>query len=114
VARTETITIQDDIDGSNAAETVEFSLDGAQFAIDLSAKNAKLLRKSLAEFVGAARQIKTVRVSPSVSAGRRQPTSGDRAAELFKLRKWGQENGFAVGDRGRISQAVREAYAAAH
>ena len=44
----------DDLDGSDAAGTVSFGLDGKAYEIDLSDDNAAKLRDSLAVFVGAA------------------------------------------------------------
>ena len=38
----------DDLDGGEAEGTVRFGLDGADYEIDLSAKNAAALRKALA------------------------------------------------------------------
>ena len=38
----------DDLDGGEAEATVRFGLDGAEYEIDLSAKNAKALRGALA------------------------------------------------------------------
>jgi hypothetical protein len=42
----------DDLDGSEAAETVLLGLDGKAFELDLSEKNAKKLRKALGAFLG--------------------------------------------------------------
>jgi hypothetical protein len=41
----------DDLDGGEAEGTVRFGLDGADYEIDLSAKNAAALRKALARRV---------------------------------------------------------------
>lgn len=46
----------DDIDGSQAAETVKFSLDGKDYAIDLSEGNAAVMRETLAVYVTAGRR----------------------------------------------------------
>ena len=46
----------DDIDGSEAEGTVRFALDGAEYEIDLNAKNADALRKALSRYVEAARR----------------------------------------------------------
>ncbi len=46
----------DDLDGSEAAGTVTFALDGKAYEIDLSDENAARLRDSLATFVAAARR----------------------------------------------------------
>ena len=43
----------DDLDGGDADETVKFALDGIQFEIDLSEKNADKLRDLFARYVAA-------------------------------------------------------------
>jgi len=51
------ITLEDDLDGGDATETVSFGLDGRSYEIDLNDKNAGKLRKALgseADAVGAA------------------------------------------------------------
>ena len=57
MAQVKTVTMIDDLDGGKAAETVGFSLDGSRYEIDLSARNAKALRKVLAPFTEAARLV---------------------------------------------------------
>ena len=70
----------DDLDGSDAAGTVSFAIDGRAYEIDLSEDNAARLRDSLASFVAAAR--KSGGAGPA--AGRRAPkmtaSSGRRSA----------------------------------
>ena len=51
------IVLEDDVDGSEADETVIFGLDGSSYEIDLSAKNAAKLRDALAVYVAAARRV---------------------------------------------------------
>ena len=46
----------DDLDGSEATETVTFGLDGTTYEIDLNKKNAAALRKALEPYVKAARK----------------------------------------------------------
>lgn len=41
----------DDIDGTEAVETVTFALDGGQYEIDLNASHASALREALARYV---------------------------------------------------------------
>lgn len=93
----------DDVDQSPAAETVTFGLDGVNYEIDLSAKNAEDLRDGFSRWVGHARR----------TGGRRVASSGGRTAprsDLGKVREWARANGHVVSDRGRISAAVQEAY----
>ena len=103
--------IEDDIDGGPADETVTFGLDGTAFEIDLSAKNAAKLRKSIAAYVKAGRR--TGRVSARVHGRLLSPRS-EAADEAAAIRKWAQENGYVVNARGRIPTDVREAYEASN
>jgi hypothetical protein len=109
------VVLVDDIDGSEAAETVTFGLDGAQYEIDLSADNADKLREALAPYVGHGRR----------AGGRRRSSGGGRSSgsrtaaasggpSAADIRAWARENGWDVPERGRVSSEVREAYAAAH
>ena len=46
----------DDLDGGQAAETINFGLDGAHYEIDLSEDNAAALRDVLAPYIAHARR----------------------------------------------------------
>ena len=48
MAKKTVVLLTDDLDGSDAEETVSFMLDGRTYEIDLSKKNAAKLRKALA------------------------------------------------------------------
>lgn len=50
------ILLLDDLDGTDAEETVEFGLDGHKYEIDLNGKNSEKLRKALAPFIDAGRR----------------------------------------------------------
>jgi len=96
--------LHDDIDGSNATQTVRFALDGVEYEIDLSDRNANRLRNSFAEFVGHARKV-------GAGRGRRAATSA-RAdkSQTGSMRKWLREHGYEVSDRGRIPDWLQQAY----
>lgn len=105
------IKLIDDLDGTDAEETVSFGLDGVSYEIDLSQANAAQLRDDLAKWVGSARRVKG-RVSRTTRA-----TGGNGANskdDLNKIREWGRQNGYQVSERGRVSREVQEAYAAAN
>ncbi len=98
----------DDLDGSEADETVSFALEGRQYEIDLSTDNAAKLRDSLADFVAAARR------SGSAARGRgnaqkTSPSASDRE-HTTAVREWARQNGHQISDRGRIPNTVLEAY----
>ena len=102
------IVLVDDIDQTDADETVTFGLDGKEYAIDLNTKHASELRDALALYVGHARPV-------SGRGGRRStPKAAATGAAPSEIRAWARDNGFDVPERGRVSAEVREAYAAAH
>jgi Lsr2 len=100
----------DDIDGGEAEGTVRFGLDGTDYEIDLSAKNAAALRKALAKYVDAARRAPGASRRP-VQGGRRG--SGNGAADSTAVRVWAKSQGIEVKDRGRVpADLVRQFKAA--
>jgi len=96
--------LQDDIDGSGATQTVRFAMDGTEYEIDLSDRNANRFRESIAEFVGHARKV----------SGRRGRTATTSArahrSQTGTMREWLKEHGYEVADRGRIPDWLRQAY----
>ena len=100
------IILEDDYDGGVAEETVNFGLDGAEYEIDLSAKNAANLRDALAPWLGHARK----------TGGRRKRGSAKSSgsSSTSDIRAWALANGHDVSSRGRVSADVRDAYEKAH
>ena len=88
----------DDIDGSEAEGTVRFALDGAEYEIDLSAKNAAALRKALAKYIDSGRRTSSASRRPGRS-GRRMR---DGAADSTAVRAWAKSQSIEVKDRGRV------------
>jgi hypothetical protein len=113
MARQVITTLIDDIDGKPADRTVEFSLDGTAYTIDLSEANAGKLRKALDPFINAGTRIG--RAGTARVAGRPAPvrTAGSRDENRL-IREWAAENGHQISERGRIPQGVSSAYRAAH
>jgi hypothetical protein len=114
------VSLVDDLDASEADETVEFGLDGATYEIDLSETNAAALRDTLADYVAHARRSGGRRRSstPAASSGSRRSGSGGRAAvdreQNQAIREWARKQGMTVSERGRIPSEVSEAYHKAH
>jgi hypothetical protein len=101
-----TVTLEDDLDGGPADETVQFGLGGAVYEIDLSNKNAQAFRKQLAPYIEHARKAGlAVRRRPGRTAASRQ-RSGD-------IRAWAKGQGIEVSVRGRIPASVVQRYRAA-
>jgi hypothetical protein len=109
----------DDLDGSDAAATVSFGLDGRVYEIDLSDNNAARLRDSLASFIAAARKSGGSTTTGSRRAQKMTVSSGPRPQTLDReqtaaIRAWARQNGHQISDRGRISKTVVDAFQAAH
>jgi hypothetical protein len=98
-----TTTLTDDIDGSTASSTIAFSYEGTNYEIDLSKANARAFEKTMALYVGHARKVRNTRRTSQRRAN---------ATDLGALREWARANGYDVSDRGRVSAAILEAYAA--
>ena len=103
--------LSDDLDGSEAEETISFALDGSSYEIDLNSKNAAALRKALEKYTASAR-----RMSASAS-GRGRPRDGrpgrKNDVDPKAVRLWAHEHGLDVSSRGRIPADLIEQYRAA-
>ena len=98
------VTLTDDLDGSDAAETITFALDGNSYQIDLNAKNAAALRKAVDKYVAAARRTPRGRRSTSRRPARNTPV------DPKAVRAWAHEHGIAISSRGRIPTDILSQY----
>jgi Lsr2 len=57
VASVTNVTLVDDIDGSEAVDTVSFGLDGTEYEIDLNDEHIDELRGGLMPYIKAARKV---------------------------------------------------------
>ena len=115
MARQVITTLIDDLDGKKADRTVEFSLDGANYTIDLSEANAGKLRKALDPYINAGTRIGragTARI-PARRGGVPGRTAGSRDENRL-IREWALANGHQISERGRIPQSVTDAYRTAN
>ncbi len=107
MARSVSVIMTDDLDGSADAETVSFGFGGVTYEIDLGEKNRAKLEKALAPFIEAGRRVP--RGGRRRGAERPGP-SVDRAA----VRAWAKSAGIKVPERGRISAEILRQYEEAH
>jgi hypothetical protein len=105
MARRTTVSLEDDLDGSAAEETLRFGIDDSVYEIDLSTNNAAKFRSQLAPFIEHGRKAGTGPRRPARTA-----TSRQRSRDI---RAWAMEQGIAVSERGRISASVAAQYEAA-
>lgn len=98
----------DDLDGrkiESRGETIEFSVDGVDYSIDLRDENAAQLRNLLGRYIRHARRI-----------GGHKRWATDLVPEngVPAVRRWAQANGYPLRRKSHIPRTVLEHYAAAH
>lgn len=116
MARVEEVTVAfvDDFDGTPAAETLKFSLDGKNYEIDLSKSNANELRRTLRPYIDRARAARR-----SATGRKRSPSNRKRAGsrsegyDRNEVREWAKANRIKVAPCGRIANEVVERWKAA-
>lgn len=112
------VSLVDDIDGTEHEDvaTYEFGLDGVTYEIDLSLENHEKLANLLAEYVASARRTggrrRPLKVASHTSNG--DGVSGELDMSAGAIREWARDKGVPLSDRGRIPQAVKDDYVAAH
>ncbi|WP_104044512.1 histone-like nucleoid-structuring protein Lsr2 [Arthrobacter sp. ZGTC412] len=107
MAKKTVVLLEDDIDGSEANQTVNFALDGTEYEIDLNDGHANELREALERFTNAGRKVTGARGSRQTTSARKTGTSG---VDAKAVRRWATENGIQVNARGRIQAEVVDAY----
>ncbi len=114
MARRTNVVLVDDLDESEARETLAFSLDGTSYEIDLNDKHAAQLRDAFAPWVGAARRAGRAGAAPKRPGRPRAAASGSDREHTQEIREWGLQHGHKVSERGRLSRTLVEAFEAAH
>jgi len=103
----------DDVDGGVAHETLHLALDRQTVELDLSSKNAKVLRTVLQPYLNAGSP-----VTPPPAAEAKRPSGAPqrfrRSEENARIREWAQARGYTVGQKGRIPGVYVDEYNAAH
>lgn len=89
--------LTDDIDGSEAAETIRFAVRGVDYEIDVSAQNADHFWQVLRPYLDHARR------NGKASSGPKQSV----------VREWALANGIEVSNRGRVAREIVDHYLAA-
>jgi hypothetical protein len=102
--------LTDDIDGGDADRTIEFGLDGVNYTIDLSEKNAGKLRKALDPYLSAGSRIGRTNGNGRVAARAAAAPSRSNRDQNQAIRHWAGKNGYEVSERGRIPGSVVEAF----
>ncbi len=111
MARREIVVLEDDLEGGTADETVKFALDGVQYEIDLSKRNAAKLRDSFADYLAHGRKVGRggVVIGGRAAARARGSAAADREQNKA-IRAWAKRKGKTISDRGRIPQEIVDEY----
>ncbi len=107
MARREVTQYFDDLDNTPISEdqvhVIRFSVDGNDYLLDLSEKNAREFRDVLAPFIKVAR--------PAPNGNGR---GGGARVHPREIRRWAQNQGLAIAHRGKIPHEIIAAYNEAH
>lgn len=98
-----------------AEQTILFGLDGRNFEIDLSSKNAVKLRNDIEQWMAYARPIGGIRkrttIRPAVTRPQTGAGDGMDAEQRKACREWLRNNGWPdLADRGRIPADAMAAF----
>jgi hypothetical protein len=104
MAKTLVEVLVDDLDGTEAVESVRLGWNGQWRQLELSEKNLAALSKAIDRYWDAGRPTK------ADAGGRRRSGSGAGGRDPRAIRVWAAENGIAVPARGRIPREIEERY----
>lgn len=90
---------------SDDIATIEFSIDGENYEIDLTEKEYQELLKKLAPYVEGGRKLARTGRPYTKSS----PTTQGKE-QIKAMKEWLTANGYDVPARGRISQVMHDAY----
>jgi len=94
-------------DETPGVETVNFTVDGSAYEIDVCEAHGAALRESFAPFVAAGRRAGR----GGGSSRRRRAQRGAGGVDAAAVRTWARAHNIKVSERGRISADVLARYA---
>jgi hypothetical protein len=109
------IVLSDDLDGSEATQTLHYTVDGQEYEIDLSEENVQRFHEALEPFVSKSREV--VRQPEPARRGRgdgRRRSSAGGRDDIPQIRAWAESQGMDVSARGRVKKEIIDAYDQAH
>jgi hypothetical protein len=109
------VVLTDDLDGSEATQTLQYTIDGQEYEIDLSEENVQRFHQALEPFVSNSREVQrqTIPTRRGRGDGRRR-SSGSGRDDIAQIRAWAESQGMDVSARGRIKKEIVDAYDQAH
>ena len=107
----------DDLDGSEGAETISYTINGQDYEIDLSEDNAEKFHDALEPYIKKSREVRRQADTTRRSRGdgRRRSSGGSSGRDdIPQIRAWAEAQGMNVNARGRIKKEILDAYDEAH
>jgi hypothetical protein len=109
------VVLTDDLDGSEAAETITFTINGQDYEIDLSEETAQRFYDAFGTYLEKSRRVERQVTPTRRGRGDRRRRSGTSGRDdISQIREWAQAHGHNVSERGRIKKDVIDAYDQAH
>ena len=95
----------DDLDGSEATDTLRFGYEGNEYEVDLCGEHLESFEDFLAPYIEHGRRL------PELHRRRRgRSETHRRSRDLSVIRRWAREQGYQVRDRGRIAGDILARY----
>jgi hypothetical protein len=110
------VVLTDDLDGSEATQTLNYTVDGQEYEIDLSEENIQRFHEALEPFVSKSRQVErqTAPARRGRGDGRRRSSGSSGRDDIPQIRAWAESQGMDVSARGRVKKEIIDAYDQAH
>lgn len=96
----------DDLTGAPGAETLRFTHQGKEYAIDLTPEG----RERFQEIMGKVEMLLSVYVEKGREVTLASVMPKDHKEYMRQLRAWAEENGEEVKERGRVRADVKERF----
>jgi hypothetical protein len=104
----------DDIDGSEAAETITYTVNDQNYEIDLSEENAQGFYDVLGPYIEKSRRVAREAASTRRRGDGRRRSGSRWRDDIPQIRAWAEANDYEVSARGRIKKEILDAYDEAH
>ncbi|MGW4369785.1 Lsr2 dimerization domain-containing protein [Nocardia takedensis] len=91
-------------------QVTTFTFNGREYSLDLSAASAEELQAALAPWMEKASTINVTGRRTRTPKTTTEPTAETTPEDRALIREWARDNGYDIGPRGRIADAIVDAY----
>jgi Lsr2 len=109
------VVLTDDLDGTEATQTISYTIEGQEYEIDLSEENVQRFHDALEPFVSKSREVERQPLPSRRGRGNGRRRSGASGrSDIAQIREWAMGRNMDVSRRGRIKKEIIDAYDEAH